>query len=153
MTIRVASQDDHFRCVEMGIRFAENSPYADLQVDEAKVHEMVQTFLIGPKNKKIILLLLNELDYPVGMLLGTIEEFLFNKKKIAAEVAWWVDPEYRGKNSLQLLEAYEYWASMCGADVIQMSLLHDETKDKLDGIYKRRGYEPKETGYIKRTTG
>jgi Acetyltransferase (GNAT) family len=149
--IRVATTDDHYRCVEMGIRFAEASPYADLQVDEAKVHEMVHTFISAPNDKKIILLLLNELEYPVGMVLGTIEEFLFNRKKIAAEVAWWVDPEFRGRNSVQLLEAYEYWATMCKADVIQMSLLHDEHQEKLDKLYKRKDYVPTETGYIKRT--
>src|SRR5262245_39885246 len=34
----------------------------------------------------------------------------FAPVKVASEIMWWVDPEYRGGSSVRMLAAYEEWA-------------------------------------------
>lgn len=133
----------------MAHRFAEHSPYAHLGVDEEKTYETVNAFLSAPKEERIIILAIVD-DKPVGMLAGMISELLINRMKIASEVMWWMDPEYRGSRvSLELLDAYEFWATKCGANVIQLSTVETEQAERIGKLYNRRGYKLTERGYIK----
>jgi GNAT superfamily N-acetyltransferase len=86
----------------------------------------------------------------VGMVAGTAQEFLFSDDKIAGELVWWVDPEYRrGSYGRDLHDAFEYWADKVGCKVITMALLEDQKADKVARLYERKGYRQAERAFIK----
>lgn len=147
--IRIATEDDVEHIKRMSYRFYEASPYAGFEIDEDKVYEMIVGVLQAPKNEKIVLLSCQ--PEPVGMVVGLSNEFLFNRKTIAVELMWWMDPEYRkGKDSIKLVEAYEYWAkNIAKADLLQLSLLTTEQAPQIEKFYSRRGYRLSEKSFFK----
>lgn len=66
----------------------------------------------------------------------------------ATEFFWWVDPVARGQG-LQLLEAYEAWAEEKGCTRAIMVHLADSMPQRLQSLYRRRGYEEMETHFVK----
>lgn len=133
----------------MAHRFHAASPYDDLTMDEDKVVELIDSFLNGDRNQRIVILALED-DQPIGMIAGVTSEMLFSRDKIASEMMWWIEPEHRGSRAaLQLLDAYEFWAKKVGAKVVQLSSVDTEHADRLDRLYKKRGYYLVERGYIR----
>lgn len=111
----------------------------------AWLHEIVKqpdlyTVILGVEENKIVGILVGQLYF---------SHPLVQFSKIATELFWYVDPDHRGKNSFGLMDEYEAWAKDVGATHITMSLLNNEYKDKLDRIYKLKGYVPLETQYMK----
>lgn len=82
-----------------------------------------------------------------GVLMARIVPFELGPGKIARETVWWVDPEYRGYESIRMLSNYETWAKANGCDRVHMVSIGNA---KTDTLYARRGYEPVETHYWKK---
>jgi GNAT superfamily N-acetyltransferase len=130
---------------EMVTDFFNASPYQSLGLDSTRIHELVDSFVSADPHEKITILWLDN-DKPVGVLAAAAEKNLFNHSRIACEVVWWLKPEYRrGRVAVKMLDAYEYWATRVGCQsAIVVDLLGN-----LDTFYKRRGYERRETSYLK----
>lgn len=138
-------QDDVDDVFSLAMEFFRNSPYKDMYIDESEVQNLVWEFALGPKTERLCLLL-RDGDTTVGALAGLITKQLFNKDKLAVEVIWWINPEYRSFKSARILrDAYEYWAKKMGATSIQLVALEDAH----DKLYRRWGYAPKEKAYLK----
>jgi GNAT superfamily N-acetyltransferase len=88
----------------------------------------------------------------VGVLVGQVYfgHPLVQFSKIAMEMFWYVNPLYRNNKSTRLLTLYEEWANDIGCTHTCVSTLENEHKDKLDRLYKHKGYVALETQYIKR---
>jgi GNAT superfamily N-acetyltransferase len=69
-------------------------------------------------------------------------------KLMATEMFWFVSPEKRG-NGLALFDEYEKWAKEKGCEKALMVHLADSMPDRLQSLYKRRGYELMESHYCK----
>lgn len=67
--------------------------------------------------------------------------------KVASEIVWWIDPAYRGRDALKMLNAYELWASERGCSFVSMVGLGAYPAPAT--LYERRGYEPVECHYLK----
>lgn len=81
-----------------------------------------------------------------GMLLGKASPFSFGYHKIAMEVGWWVDPEYRKSGvGKSLIDAFEYWANKMGCSLVVMGSLDDS----LGSYYEKNGYKSAERLYMK----
>ncbi len=94
------------------------------------------------------LLVLEERDGLAGMVAAVLYGLYFNLGHITCqELFWWVEPERRGKG-LALWKAIEDVGRARGAKSFQMSSIL--RRDRLDRIYKRAGYVPSESTYIKR---
>jgi hypothetical protein len=85
-------------------------------------------------------------EKPVGILAATAEPMLFNKTKIACELIWWIEPEFRRSRAAEKMrQAYEFWAKKVGCTSCSV-VDHEDTLDK---YYTRKGYERRETAYLK----
>lgn len=133
-------------------KFHEASPYHDKEeYDESQVSDKILQFLESPDKTVIILLVNPETNRAVGMVIGVVTEGIFNRNRIAAELAWWVDEEFRGQQSLELFHAYNYWAEhVMKCSSVTMALLEDEGVEKLSRLYKRKGFVPVERAFIRK---
>lgn len=138
--VRVATPDDYALIKDLCTKFLDNSPYKDLY-NSAAISHLVSGFLYTPADK-IVLLYEDK-----GILAGLSSPFLFNPlKKMATELAWWVEPQYRQTSiGKELLDAFEEWAKNTGCELVTMVCLDD----LLGKYYERRGYSLKERAYMK----
>jgi GNAT superfamily N-acetyltransferase len=67
---------------------------------------------------------------------------------VAAEMFWYVHPDYRG-NGLRLVSAFEQWATEQGAERILIAHMRALMPERLKALYSRRGYSEVETFYFK----
>jgi GNAT superfamily N-acetyltransferase len=106
-----------------------------------------RNFRASQGSSDTVVILLRKEEKAVGFIVGFANSPLFSGDKIATEAAWYVQPEHRGRGSLKLLQAYEYWAkNVAKVKLIQMLHLGDE---RLDKLYERKGYRKSEVCYIK----
>lgn len=107
---------------------------------------MFDRYLDDPSVMIIILAKANE--KVVGVIVGHIAELYFSDTKMAGEIIWWVDEEYRGSLAgIQLFHAFEFWAGKTGAKFVT-GVNTNETVD-VSKVYVRNGYHLAETTYVK----
>lgn len=82
----------------------------------------------------------------VGFLNCLVIDHPLVEVKMAMEQGWYVRPDHRGKHSTKLIEAYEVWATLNEAKVLQLS--HMNT-DALDKVYEKFGFKLYEKAFIK----
>ena len=84
---------------------------------------------------------------------GTIGGILYpdpcTGDRCAQETFWWVDEEFRGRRSADLIDAFEILAWNKGANRIMMSALHGMNHRALEKFYGGRGYRPLEFSFVK----
>lgn len=86
------------------------------------------------------------IERPGGILIGKVGQSLLGPFLAAEEIAWWVDPVFRGR-SLEMLREYEEWAISKGAKAIRVASL--AVFPETEKIYARLGYERLETSWVK----
>ncbi len=119
-----------------------------LGFDHDKVLSIYKRYLESDK-ADLIVILAEEDSRVFGFIVGLCEAPLFTNDKVCMELAWWVDEDKRNsRDSIQLMKAYEHWAvNIAKAKMVQMAMLNEVTD--LDRFYRRLGYRPGETSYIK----
>lgn len=158
MNLKIATMEDFNEVKEMALEFLKESPYANYPKDITKVDNIIFSFLLDKElnnNKERVCLLAipKGSNKPIGIIAGYTTEALFTNQKVATEVMWWVYPEHRGRSraSIELLQAFEHWASMVGSSYVQMASLAslDDSRGIVEKIYKKFGYKTTEINYIK----
>lgn len=100
------------------------------------------------ENPEFCIFLLEKGKNIVGVLLGYASTPLFSRDRISAELAWYVDPEYRNvKDGLALLKAFEDWSKEVNCRYCSMMDIHN-LRD-MSPLYKRKGYKMTEKTYTK----
>jgi GNAT superfamily N-acetyltransferase len=86
----------------------------------------------------------------VGALIACATPLTINSFVFAQELMFWLDADHRnGKTSPKLIDSYVEWAKRIGCNYIRLSTL-DELLDSRAGVlFKRKGFKPVETAYIK----
>lgn len=143
--VRIAGVNDTDEMKRMALDFFNASPYKPLGVSERRVDELCYAFVAAPRNQKICFLW--EADGKVsGMLAAAAEKNLCNDEYMAGELVWWIDSEQRkSKAAAQMIDAYEYWALRVGCQICTLV----DLLGNLDKYYQRKGYERRETTYLK----
>lgn len=85
-------------------------------------------------------------DQAQGVLMARAFAHPFGAGLWAKETVWWIDPAHRGRSGLAMLTAYEDWARGKGCVSIGMASL---ASNDVSGIYRRCGYAPAETHFVK----
>lgn len=148
MTLRLAKLEDIPRCVELVRNFHLVSPFNHMVFESEGVRRTLVHFISDP-NQFLVLLLLHE-DLPVGLLIACLQPLLTGSQKVATELCWWVEPEFRSRvQSERLIDAFEYWARKVGAHTTVLSSLHGDLHKPLARYYTRRGYRPVEYTFMK----
>lgn len=127
----IATEADLPRIVEMGRAFHSYSPWSDYAFDEAGCADYAR----GIMQAGVIIL------SDTGMIGGLVHKVPFVGLTVAAELFWW------GDGSLKI--RFEDWARVQGAQAIQFSALVDDKSQAMARVFRRGGYRPVETGYLK----
>ena len=154
-TIRPATMDDIPQIVEMAKRFYPESPYPHIygDVPEEQAAGLVIVAMQGMAEYGIVpgaMLVAEHGDRLIGMLCLHIDPATFNPAVIAAELVWWMDPEYRGGMAgIRLVKAGEETAPERGATVMNMGVLATSPAEA-QTLLERLGYKPSHTILSKR---
>jgi GNAT superfamily N-acetyltransferase len=86
-----------------------------------------------------------------GVIVAAFVPWVWNADRwVVQEMAWWVQPEFRGRTHGQdLLKALEAFASDSGASAILMITEHSLRSEAVGAMYKRAGYAPLEHVWLK----
>lgn len=146
--LRLAKLDD----IPVLLKFAKNfhsvSPYRGMRFSRDKGEEFLKSVIVGAQSEGIILVALHD-SKPIGMLVGAAREPVFTKSRVAMELGWWIEPEFRKhRASLLIYSAYEDWAARIGCSHVQGAYLPGVSPE-LDAFYKKRGYRQVESSYLK----
>lgn len=148
MNFRLATKEDITLVRNMCLKFLEFSPYKKLSYDISKIDNSFYS-LIEDKNDSVVILSLDTLGIPNGMLAMKVGGLPFNEDRIASEIVWWMEPEDRKtRQALELFKAAEYWARKVGATYVQFSSL-SSSEETVDKFYLRQGYEMTEKAFLK----
>jgi GNAT superfamily N-acetyltransferase len=136
--IRLATESDVPRLVEMGLRFRRESDYSlHLGENPVKMAALARNLAAAES------ILVSERD---GRLVGMFGYIVFphfmSGEITAGEVFWWVEPEHRG-DGVKLLRAAEIRARAGGATRMQMIA----PNERVAGLYRRLKYDFVEATY------
>jgi len=139
--VKIATLEDLPEIADMSMKFIATTGYASFS-DRETIERFIASLVTGEQNEKIIIF-----QPGVGFLAGCAAPFLFGQHLLATEIAWWVEPEERGRGAgLDFLSAFEYWAKeKAGCTMISMVGLDD----KLSKFYEDKGYKLYERDYLK----
>lgn len=123
-TIREAVYSDIDRVVEMGRRFLLEGPYREQLADKPRIAAELMEKLLKSSSSKI---LVSEEDGKLtGVFAFVIFPHYFSGEITAGELIWYVEPEHRGKTSLELLWKAEKMAYEMGAKWMQLTAPTEE---------------------------
>lgn len=139
---------DLTKLVELFRRCLSDSPYP-VSFDENYWTEFI---ILARGHPDIYTVIVAEVDDEyVGTLVGQVYfgHPLMDHWQCAMEMFWYVKPEHRGLGAFRMVNLYEQWAKEVGCSHCTMSLLANEHGEKLDRIYRAKGYKQLETQYLK----
>jgi len=144
--IRRAEQKDIERCVELGHHFYKQTAYGQVPY----CYESASITMNLSLDQGLFAVL--EVDGIVeGFILGLMSPMIFNRNvNVGAELAWWVQPEYRkGRYGIDLLKFMEQLAQDEGVNIWSMMSLEAVEPEKIETIYKRMGYTKSENTFMR----
>lgn len=147
MIIRAAIESDISECLEMARNFYDVAGYkkdvpfcADSCAEWMKFSISQGLLFVADAGQKL-----------AGFVIAVASPFIMNRKYLAgAELAWWMEPEYRhGSAGIKLLKAIEDSAKKSGIKFWSMMSLEEVDPDKVDKLYRSMGYQKTENTYMK----
>lgn len=148
MRIRKATYADMpsiLRCAKDFFIYADFAQFG-LTLDDDSFNEMVSKYI----SEGIVLLLVDDDDIVRGGISGMASPWGFNKNiTVVMELFFWVDPEYRGRDAIKMLNAFEKAARSKGADKLIMVTVNTDLADGVGRLYEKRGYMLTEKFFIK----
>lgn len=148
MVIEDAVEDDFLALLDIGRKFFELNPYRHCTTLDGP--SLMETFFQLQDDH--ILLVVRADD---GSIIGTAGAFIgpvfWNQNYLQGlEVFWWIDPQHR-QNGLgkELREFLQYKAKTKGVHCWNMVALTESMPDVVDKIYRKDGFTPVETIYMK----
>lgn len=140
--IREAMFSDVPAIVRMGEKQLRSSHYSEFLAVNPAAMEALAVYLIEQDNG--IILLEQDGPEPCGMIGIIATPHPYTHEIIMSEWFWYVEPGRRGRG-VRLFRAAEEWAEGQGVKHIIMAAPNRKVAD----FYKRSGYSPFETHYIK----
>lgn len=142
LTIREAQVEDVVRIIELGREFLLKGPYKDQIRDNPD--QVVKLIKYLFENQQAARILIGEEEAKIqGVFCFVIYPHYFSGELCANELIWYVDPEHRGRLSMELLWAAEKMAHELGAIRMQLTA----PTPKVGEIYERCKYKMVEVGY------
>jgi hypothetical protein len=147
MTVRAGTAQDFLPCVLMAERFwavaghADSIPFdADSTVDYFVMGLNCGLFSVAERGGRVI-----------GFVIGVSAPCMVNRNyRVAAELAWWIEPEYRhGMDSIRLIKHIEKQAEESGCKIWSMICLESLEPEKVGNMYLGMGYKPAERSFVR----
>jgi GNAT superfamily N-acetyltransferase len=141
MRVRRATALDLGACVRMGLRFVTDTAYRGKVTANVGQLQLLVEFLL---DHGAVFVAQADGGDVVGMIGASVIVHPISGELTGSEVAWWVEPEYRGGLAgVRLVVAAEAWAREAGALRFQMIAPAGEVR--VAELYRRRGYDEVET--------
>lgn len=142
--VRTAVPADVDRIAEMGLKFLSTTQYGQI-IRGVSVQSMTGFVELLLEIGRIIVV--EGKEGLVGMICLAPAINPMSGESEALELAWWMEPKYRGtRSSYYLVTAAEQWASKKGLTCLKMVAPADSN---IGGFYERMGYLKVETMYQK----
>jgi GNAT superfamily N-acetyltransferase len=147
-TIRDATEQDVLDTVLAVKQFCKEIPHpAWGKFDANKVKQLVSNLV--EHELGFVKIVVHD-EEVVGALIGAISSLPINNITVAQELMFWLDPDHRnGKTSFKLIDQYVEWSKEKGCDYARLSTLDETMGTKAGVLFKRKGFKPTETAYIK----
>jgi len=132
--------------IDLAVKF--NKIYGMVsQISRDKIRRMLKASLVY--DKSYFALVMKDQEKIVGALVGFAAEHPYYDVVMASELGWYIEEEYRGKNTgILMLKEFESWAKTdAKADFVGM-VYTDEMSD-LSILYGKLGYKSVEHTYVK----
>jgi GNAT superfamily N-acetyltransferase len=144
MIIRQATPADRDTIASMAVEFLADSVYSSvIRADYAHLAQLVALVI-----EQHVVFIAETADGVAGFLALLKLAHPMNGDLYAEELAWWVDPDWRGSSAAgRLLRAGENWARDQGLRVIKMGA---PVGSPVGSHYERLGYSPLEVTYTKK---
>ncbi len=145
--IREATPEDISSILVMGRKFFDLAGWGALaEWDVGSVIDLLERLIVSPEG----FLFVADDGEVRGMAGGMVVPFCYNTAVlIGHEQFFWVEPEARGRDSLELFDALENAARDRGAQGFAMFNIEGLKSDVLARLYRRRGYKAKENTFMK----
>lgn len=152
--IRKATLDDLDKLATMGKEFLDFGPYAD-RAAELGSDDMRQALkkIMSSDFGRVFVYEVKGRIY--GALIAVLSSLWFSRSTtVAAELAWWVDPEMRGSPAaVRLMAAFEAWAADNHADYVVVSdMISRKGEWAAAQLVDRLGYKVCERTHVKELT-
>lgn len=141
--IRAISADEVRPVIVLIKQFEQASKFA--QVD---VNYTTEVYKRGIKNGLMTVLVMEEDENLIGSMAFLVAPALTEDILMGVELFWFMHPDHR-KHGLKLFDKFEWLAIEQGCKKLAMIHMTDSYPEKLEKLYKRRGYELVEKHYIK----
>ncbi len=141
--VRLATQADVMRIVELGCEFLNGSHYAEAMRPDPELMARTISGMIGSQDCFVAVYEVE--GVVVGMIGVTATIHPFTGQPVVSELFWYVRPGHRGRAGLKLLKLVERWAMMISARCLIMV----SPSERVSRIYERKGYLHLEDQYIR----
>lgn len=142
--IRQATETDIPKLIEIGRRFYVVAQAHDIPFNDQSIGTMLTTLIDGENSVVYVD------DGVTGTIGGMVYPYWINTDYLAGnEAFWWVDEGARGGLGLQLWTTLEKWAKSKGVLPFQMMALESSEPNRIEKVYLRRGYAPRERVFEK----
>ncbi len=145
MEIRQLEEKDIPSVIELGQAFLSTTALAN----HCKIDPLgFSQFILSADN--IAVWVVEHENEIVGTAAITLFPLFFNPQKLVAqELFWYIREDKRGGIGIRLLNEMTDWAEQKEADYLFMIGLENEDKEMIDGLYKRMGFNPLESTYMR----
>lgn len=146
--IRPATQEDVLDTVLSVKQFCKEVPHpAWAKVNSNKINKLVSELIDNPSGFVTVVTYDEEI---VGCLIAVLTELPINDMIFSQELMFWLDPNHRnGKTATKLIDLYTSWSKQNGCNFVRLSELDSVLGGKAGLLFKRKGFNPVETAYIK----
>lgn len=146
MIVRPATVVDFPAIAAVGQHFYETTAYRDIPYSP---ESMMRWLPIMRQHR--LLYVAEDQERIIGGVGGISAPLYFNDQhRVAQEMFWWVEPEYRKtRAAILLLRAIEKAAADIGCSWWTMILLEGDNAERIERFYRRDGYRPSERVFTK----
>lgn len=144
--IRKAVVGDIEAIARLGAIFHAQAGWTEIEYHEADCAASLAKFM----ESNAFICLVADCDGIVGMAAGVVSPVYFSLDHLSGEeLFWWVSDSAPQMTGLRLLRGLEIEAKALGCRTWQMKSLDRLGGDRMDSVYKRRGYRASERSFIK----
>lgn len=146
MIVREATAADFSAIAAVGQHFYATTAYRDIPYSEDSMKRWLPIM-----RQQRLLYVAEDAGRIVGGIGGLYAPLYFNDQhRIAQEMFWWVEPDYRStRAAVMLLRAIERAVTDAGCSWWTMILLEGDNAERIERFYRRDGYRPSERVFTK----
>lgn len=116
------------------------------KIERKIIFETINKFS-GENSKNAFLLIVE--GSCVGLLAGVEVKSELNSEKFFQEILWYIEKPY-GQNFRYLIKKAQIMLQSRGFSIIIMAVMENSKSSKIEGIYKRIGFDKLETHYMRK---